>query len=101
MFGRLRYGPPREANNRLVRTWREGEVGLSGTRIVATDGGVTIQGRRYQSPVLARFADDVVYFHTADDEPLVSFHVATWSPPDLKGHQTVGPGQHLCTLEPV
>lgn len=61
---------------RLIRTWQEGEVGLSGTRRVLEGGIIEVggsrgskhitQNRRYHHPRLEHYVGKVVYFHDGD-----------------------------------
>lgn len=52
---------------RKIRTWRCGEVGMEGTRLVLPGGTFTVCGDTYQSDRLLSFVGEIIYFH--DDDP--------------------------------
>lgn len=72
-LGRLRGPRPRRPRTppdkkRKIRTWRVGEVGMEGTRLVLPGGRFTVCGKTYQSDRLIPFVGDYVFFH--DDDPM-------------------------------
>lgn len=56
---------------RKIRTWRVGEVGREGTRLVEPDGCIIVCGRRYYNDRLLRHVGEIVFFH--DDDGDVSY----------------------------
>jgi hypothetical protein len=97
----LHRGPPWPSLERLIQTWPDGNRGLYGTRLVAKDDSVVIDGRLYRSPLLNQKTGGVVYFKLVYGRPHVEFFNARWSPPDKSGHQKARPGLLICRLEPV
>jgi hypothetical protein len=53
---------------RMIFTWRTGEVGMEGTRLVSDDGTFTVCGRTYASELLKPHAGSIIMFWDHDYE---------------------------------
>ncbi len=82
---------------KAIRTWREGEVGMWGTRRVLPGGFIVVAEQIYHAPQLETVVGSVVYFGDNDDTACrLTVSSAKWH-----DNGFVSGGEWLCHARPV
>lgn len=76
-----------------ILTWRCGEVGMEGTRLVRADGTFTIGPRVYTNERLKEHVGEVIRFH---DDDCLRGTIACWLAEDNGPKRAPKTGKWLC-----
>ncbi len=95
--------PDLPRGKRAVRTWREGEVGVWGTRKVLPGGYIVVTDTPYMCSELKNRVGEIVYFGDADsDHGALDIYTPTWHLNGyVSGEKWIGYGRLLSEFEMI